>query len=99
MTRRTYESDAAKIEDVDDLDDLVQDKREGWRQNSDKARRRQRRYKNRLTREFLKMVHNKIKQLLSMERVEQFSPSFLLLYSFRLQTLFEQEAQNHFRFE
>ena len=31
MTRRTYESDAAKIEDVDDLNDLVQDKREGWR--------------------------------------------------------------------
>ena len=55
MTRRTYESDAAKIKDVDDLDDLVQDKRECWRQNSDKARRRQRRYKNGLTREFLKM--------------------------------------------
>ena len=28
MVRRTYESDAAKIEDVDDLDDLVADKRE-----------------------------------------------------------------------
>ena len=55
MTRLTYESNAEKIEDVDDLDDLVQNKREGWRQNSDKARRRQRRYKNRLAREFLKM--------------------------------------------
>ena len=55
MTRRTYESNPEKIEDVDDLDDLVQNKREGWRQNSDKARRRQRRYKNRLAREFLKM--------------------------------------------
>ena len=31
MVRRTYESDAAKIEDVDDLDDLVADKRVAWR--------------------------------------------------------------------
>ena len=44
MVRRTYESDAAKIEDVDDLDDLVADKREAWRATSDNARRRQRRY-------------------------------------------------------
>ena len=28
MVKRTYEADAAKIEDVDDLDDLVADKRE-----------------------------------------------------------------------
>ena len=28
MVRRTYESDATKIEDVDDLDDLVADKGE-----------------------------------------------------------------------
>ena len=49
MVRRTYESDATKIEDVDDLDDLVADKREVWRATSDKARRRQRRYKKRLT--------------------------------------------------
>ena len=49
MVRRTYESDAAKIEDVGDLDDLVADKREAWRATSDKARRRQRRYKKRLT--------------------------------------------------
>ena len=49
MVRRTYESDATKIEDVDDLDDLVADKREAWRATSDKARRRQRRYKKRLT--------------------------------------------------
>ena len=55
MVRRTYESDAAKIEDVDDLDDLVHDKREGWRANSSKARRRQRRYKKRLTNELLRM--------------------------------------------
>tara|TARA_B100000963_G_scaffold48435_1_gene36677 strand:- start:918 stop:1082 length:165 start_codon:yes stop_codon:yes gene_type:complete len=49
MVRRTYESDAVKIEDADDLDDLVADKREAWRATSDKARRRQRRYKKRLT--------------------------------------------------
>ena len=49
MVRRTYELDAEKIEDVDDLDDLVADKREAWRATSDNARRRQRRYKKRLT--------------------------------------------------
>ena len=54
MVRRTYESDAAKIEDVDDLDDLVADKREAWRATSDKARRRQRRYKKRLTNRLVK---------------------------------------------
>jgi len=48
MVRRTYESDADKIEYVDDLDDLVADKREAWRATSDNARRRQRRYKKRL---------------------------------------------------
>ena len=48
MVRRTYESDATKIEDVDDLDDLVADKREAWRATSDNARRRRRRYKKRL---------------------------------------------------
>ena len=55
MTRRTYEADAEHIETADDLDDLVQDKREGWRANSSKARRRQRRYKKRLTNELLRM--------------------------------------------
>ena len=49
MVRRTYETDATKIEDVDDLDDLVADKREAWRATSDNARRRQLRYKKRLT--------------------------------------------------
>ena len=49
MVRRTYETDATKIESVDDIDELVADKREAWRATSDKARRRQRRYKNRLT--------------------------------------------------
>lgn len=54
MTKRTYESDAQYVETVDDLDDIVQDKREGWLQNNSKARRRQRRYKKRLTDELVK---------------------------------------------
>ena len=58
MTSRTYEADAEYIETADDLDDLVHDKREGWRANSSKARRRQRRYKNRMTGELLKMDYS-----------------------------------------
>ena len=54
MVRRTYESDAVKIETVDDIDELVADKREAWRATSDKARRRQRRYKKRLTNRLLR---------------------------------------------
>ena len=54
MVRRTYETDATKIEDVDDLDDLVADKREAWRATSDNARRMQRRYKKRLTNRLLR---------------------------------------------
>ena len=49
MVRRTYETDAVKIESVNDIDELVADKREAWRATSDKARRRQRGYKKRLT--------------------------------------------------
>ena len=54
MAKRTYESDAQYVETVDDLDDVVQDKREGWRQSNSKARRRQRRYKKRLTHKLVK---------------------------------------------
>ena len=61
MVRRTYESDATKIEDVDDLDDLVADKREAWRATSDRARRRQRRYKKRLTNRLVKQDYFKDK--------------------------------------
>ena len=57
MVRRTYESDAAKIEDVDDLDDLVADKRETRRATSNKARRRQRRYKKRLTNRLVRQYY------------------------------------------
>ena len=49
MTRRTYESDGEHIQTADDLDELGHDKRQGWRANPAKARRRQRRYKKRLT--------------------------------------------------
>ncbi len=53
MTRRTYERDGQTIELANDLDELVTDKRAGWRANAAKARRRQRRYKKRLTNEIL----------------------------------------------
>ena len=55
MARRTREADAELVETVDDLEELVQDKRQNRRANSVKARRRQRRYKNRLTQELLRI--------------------------------------------
>ena len=55
MSRRTYEKDADFVEVADDLENLVADKRRGWRASPAKARRRQRRYKNRLTSEILKI--------------------------------------------
>ncbi len=55
MARRTREADAELIETVDDLEELVQDKRQNWRANSSKARRRQRRYKNRLIQELMRI--------------------------------------------
>ena len=51
MARRTYESDGLGVEIADDVDELVSDKRRGCRANAAKARRRQRRYKKRLTKE------------------------------------------------
>ena len=51
MARRTYESDGLSVEIAGDVDELVSDKRRGWRANAAKARRRQRRYKKRLTKE------------------------------------------------
>lgn len=55
MPRRTYSKDADKVETADDLDDLVSDKREGWRATAAKARRRQRRYKKRMTQELVRL--------------------------------------------
>ena len=60
MARRTHEADAELIETVDDLEELVQDKRKSWRANSSKARRRQRRYKNRLTNELIRLDYELI---------------------------------------
>lgn len=45
MPKRTSPSEAKDIVDAKDLEDLVRDKREGWRASGAKARRRQRRYK------------------------------------------------------
>ena len=53
MAKRTYEIDANIVEIADDLENIVTDKRVSWRASSSKARRRQRRYKNRLTKELL----------------------------------------------
>ena len=58
MTRRTYEADAEHVETADDLDDLAHDKREDRRATSSKFRRRQRRYKKRLTNELLRMDYS-----------------------------------------
>ncbi|MEO0389715.1 MAG: hypothetical protein AAF218_02115 [Pseudomonadota bacterium] len=54
MPKRTDPRDAKRVRDADDLEDIVQDKREGWRASGAKARRRQRRYKSLLTRHLLK---------------------------------------------
>ena len=54
MTKRTYPSDAEDVSVAADLEDLVQDKRAGWRASGAKARRRQRRYKNMLTNQLIK---------------------------------------------
>jgi hypothetical protein len=54
MTNRTSPKDAARITEAADLDEIVVDKREVWRASDAKARRRQRRYKQLLTRELTK---------------------------------------------
>ena len=55
MSKRTSPADAGKIAVAADLEELVQDKREGWRASGAKARRRQRRYKSLLTHQLLKL--------------------------------------------
>lgn len=49
MAKRTSPRDADRIDEADDLEDIVQDKRADWRATGAKARRRQRRYQNLLT--------------------------------------------------
>ena len=56
--KRTYENNALQIEIADDLETLVSDKRLGWRASPSKARRRQRRYKNRMINEIFKIERN-----------------------------------------
>jgi hypothetical protein len=54
MPLRTSPKDLARVEVASDLDDIVLDKREGWRASDAKARRRQRRCKQLLTRQLIK---------------------------------------------
>lgn len=54
MPKRTYPRDADRIDRAEDLEEIVQDKRAGWRAGGAKARRRQRRYKSLLTRQLLR---------------------------------------------
>ncbi|OJF68856.1 hypothetical protein BK026_08645 [Alteromonas sp. V450] len=56
MTKRTSLNDAILIEEGQDLERLVKDKREQWRSNNAKARRRQRRYKKKLISELPKII-------------------------------------------
>ena len=56
--KRTYENNAIQIEIADDLETIVRDKRLGRRASPSKARRRQRRYKNRIINEIYKIERN-----------------------------------------
>ena len=56
MPKRTSLKDAKRVETADDLGDVGQDKREGWRATAAKARRRQRRYTKRMTNEIARLA-------------------------------------------
>lgn len=58
MPKRTSLQDAKWVVFAEDLDDVVQDKREGWRATAAKARRRQRRYTKRMTDEIARLAHD-----------------------------------------
>jgi len=58
MTRRTYERDAEFIDEADDIEYLVFDKRACWRSNPAKASRRQRRYKKKILNELFILQKN-----------------------------------------
>ena len=60
MTKRTSPSDASRITVAEDLEEIVTDKREGWRASDAKARRRQRRYKRLLTQQLVKLVPGEV---------------------------------------
>lgn len=54
MPKRTYQKDAAQIEEAADLEEIVKDKRAEWRATGAKARRRQRCYKALLVQQLIK---------------------------------------------
>ena len=58
MAKRTSPQDADRVETADDLDDVVQDKRAGWRATAAKARRRNRRYAKTLTLELVRRARD-----------------------------------------
>ena len=58
MPKRTSLKDAKRIERADDLDEYVQDKREGWRATAAKVRRRQRRYSKRMIDEIARLAQD-----------------------------------------
>lgn len=55
MAKRTSPLDARQVSVAADLEDIVQDKRDIWRATDAKARRRQRRYKNLLTQQLIRL--------------------------------------------
>ncbi|MBM7070200.1 hypothetical protein [Actibacterium sp. 188UL27-1] len=57
MPKRSSPADAEKVEVAQDIDALVFDKRADWRATAAKGRRRQRRYKKRLTQELARLAH------------------------------------------
>ena len=56
MTKRTSIKDAKRIDNASDIEDVVSDKRQGWRANAATTRRRQRRYKKRLVDELVNLT-------------------------------------------
>lgn len=56
MLKRTSLNDASRITVAADLEEVVTDTREGWRDSDAKARRRQRRSKRLLTQQLVKLV-------------------------------------------
>ncbi len=59
MSKRTSPKDAKNVNVANDIDNIVVDKRDQWRANAAKARRRQRRYKRLITQEILLDAQNK----------------------------------------
>lgn len=59
MSKRTSPRDAKSVDFAEDVDEVVNDKRAGWRANPAKARRRQRRYKKQITIEIFKNAKSK----------------------------------------